>query len=73
MRTGQGLVEAFTWLSETITSRMMHETGVVEKSPVLEKQDEINMIIQEGLRESPKTEIDEKRKQLTGVAILIKE
>ncbi|KAF5007061.1 hypothetical protein FDECE_6606 [Fusarium decemcellulare] len=52
--TGQGLVEAFAWLKGAVEKRMLHETGVVEKSPLLELRDEVDWIIQEGLRETPK-------------------
>ncbi|KAJ3545693.1 hypothetical protein NM208_g2389 [Fusarium decemcellulare] len=54
IKTGQGLVEAFSWLKEAVEKRMLHETGLVEKSPVLELWDEVDWIIQEGLRETPK-------------------
>ncbi|KAF4467684.1 ADP-ribosylation factor [Fusarium albosuccineum] len=54
IQTGQGLIEAFAWLKGAIERRMLHETGVVEKSPVLELRDEVDWIIQEGLRETPK-------------------
>ncbi|KAF4964582.1 hypothetical protein FSARC_7488 [Fusarium sarcochroum] len=60
IRTGEGLTEAFEWLSKTVETRMKYDTGVVEKLSVLEVEEEVNMIIQAAFREDLKTEINEK-------------
>ncbi|KAJ4258219.1 hypothetical protein NW762_008367 [Fusarium torreyae] len=60
LQTGEGLKEAFEWLSKTVESRMKYDTGVVEKFSVLEAEDEVKMIIQEAFREDQKMAINEK-------------
>ncbi|KAM0546202.1 hypothetical protein ACHAPJ_010986 [Fusarium lateritium] len=60
LQTGEGLKEAFEWLSKTVESRMKYDTGVVEKHSVLELEEEVKMIIEEAFWEDRKTEISEK-------------
>ncbi|KAF5569467.1 ADP-ribosylation factor [Fusarium phyllophilum] len=60
-KTGEGLFEPFEWLSNTIESRMKYDTGISEKVPLYEKEEEATRIIMEGLRPSHKEGIGEKR------------
>ncbi|KAM5522005.1 ADP-ribosylation factor [Fusarium oxysporum f. sp. phaseoli] len=59
--TGEGLFEAFRWLSETVESRMKYDTGINEKVPLYDKEEEATRIIMEGLQPGHKEEIGEKR------------
>ncbi|KAF4445364.1 hypothetical protein F53441_10913 [Fusarium austroafricanum] len=61
IKTGEGLEEAFKWLSESAESRMKHDTGVNEKTPDYDKEEEIGRIILEGLKPAKKDNVDEKK------------
>ncbi|KAF5546915.1 ADP-ribosylation factor [Fusarium mexicanum] len=61
IKTGQGLFEAFEWLSHTVDSRMKYDTGISEKVPLYDEEEEATRIIMEGLQPSYKEEIGEKR------------
>ncbi|KAF5671329.1 ADP-ribosylation factor [Fusarium denticulatum] len=63
IKTGEGLLEAFGWLSHTVASRMKYDTGISEKVPLYEKEEEATRIIIEGLQPSHKEGISEKRGQ----------
>ncbi|KAF4436679.1 ADP-ribosylation factor [Fusarium acutatum] len=65
-KTGEGLFEAFEWLSHTVESRMKYDTGISEKVPPYNKEEEATRITMEGLQSSHKkgiSEISEKREQ----------
>ncbi|KAF5701823.1 ADP-ribosylation factor [Fusarium globosum] len=59
-KTGKGLFEAFEWLSHTVESRMKYDTGISEKVPSYDKEEEATRIIMEGLQSSRKEWISEK-------------
>ncbi|EWY83877.1 hypothetical protein FOYG_13661 [Fusarium oxysporum NRRL 32931] len=61
IKTGEGLFEAFRWLSETVESRMKYDTGINEKVPLYDEEEEATRIIMEGLQPCHKEEISEKR------------
>lgn len=61
IKTGEGLFEAFRWLSETVESRMKYDTGINEKVPLYDNEEEATRIIMEGLQPGHKEEISEKR------------
>ncbi|KAF5605682.1 ADP-ribosylation factor [Fusarium pseudocircinatum] len=61
IKTGEGLLEAFEWLSHTIESRMKYDTGISEKVPLYNKEEEATRIVMEGLRPDRKEGISEKR------------
>lgn len=61
IKTGEGLFEAFRWLSETVESRMKYDIGINEKVPLYDKEEEATRIIMEGLQPGHKEEISEKR------------
>ncbi|KAF5982776.1 hypothetical protein FBULB1_4096 [Fusarium bulbicola] len=60
IKTGKGLFEAFEWLSHTAESRMKYDTGISEKVPLYDKEEEATRIIMEGLQPSQEEEIGEK-------------
>lgn len=62
-KTGKGLFEAFEWLSHTVESRMKYDTGISEKVPSYDKEEEATRIIMEGLQSSHKEGISEKGEQ----------
>ncbi|KAF5725078.1 ADP-ribosylation factor [Fusarium mundagurra] len=62
-KTGEWLFEAFEWLSYTVESRMKYGTGISEKVPIYDKEEEATRIIMEGLQPSHKEGIGEKREQ----------
>ncbi|EWG49278.1 hypothetical protein FVEG_16459 [Fusarium verticillioides 7600] len=59
IKTGEGLFEAFEWLSHTVESRMKYDTGISEKVPLYGKEEEATKIIMGGLQSSQKEEIGE--------------
>ncbi|KAG7405260.1 hypothetical protein LZL87_006542 [Fusarium oxysporum] len=61
IKTGEGLFEAFRWLSETVESRIKYDTGINEKVPLYDKEEEATRIIMKGLQPGHKEEISEKR------------
>ncbi|KAH7154330.1 ADP-ribosylation factor family-domain-containing protein [Fusarium sp. MPI-SDFR-AT-0072] len=56
--TGEGLFEAFRWLSENVESRIKYDTGINEKVPLYDKEEEATRIIMEGLQPGHKEEIN---------------
>ncbi|KAI1024323.1 hypothetical protein LB504_005501 [Fusarium proliferatum] len=59
-KTSKGLFEAFEWLSHTVENRMKYDTGISEKVPSYDKEEEATRIIMEGLQSSHKEELGEK-------------
>ncbi|KAF4500757.1 ADP-ribosylation factor [Fusarium agapanthi] len=65
IKTGQGLFEAFEWLSHTVESRMEYDAGISEKVPLYDEEEEATRNIMEGLQPSHNEEIDEKWRHKT--------